>query len=164
MPEWGFTILCELSGAEEAGDPERLFGAFQGLIVGRQVDLGEGQLQVARAVGQADVLLALGKESARSVRRNESRKSLPSAERGCYFGPFMQSHNGQLKLLALRGNRTIWTDFTGSILGPQEKIGRARFTERFSDFHLAADGTFFPFNCRDTHTDTHTARVVFLRK
>lgn len=63
MPEWDFTVLCELSGAEEAGDPERLFGAFQGLIVGRQVGLGEGQLQVARAVGQAGVLLALGRES-----------------------------------------------------------------------------------------------------
>lgn len=54
--------MCELSGAEEAGDPERLFGAFQGLIVGRQVGLREGQLQVARAVGQAGALLTLGKE------------------------------------------------------------------------------------------------------
>lgn len=76
VSEWDFTVLCELSGAEEAGDPERLFGAFQGLIVGRQVGLGEGQLQVARAVGQAGVLLALGKETL-SVRRGEGRKSLP---------------------------------------------------------------------------------------
>lgn len=60
--------MCELSGAEEAGDPERLFGAFQGLVVGRQVGLGEGQLQVARAVGQAGVLLALGREKAPSVK------------------------------------------------------------------------------------------------
>lgn len=67
--------MCELSGAEEAGDPERLFGAFQALIVGRQVGLGEGQLQVARAVGQAGVLLALGKENAHSVRHRHSRKS-----------------------------------------------------------------------------------------
>lgn len=72
---WDVTVLCELSGAEEAGDPERLFGAFQALIVGRQVGLGEGQLQVARAVGQAGVLLALGKKNARSVRRRHSRKS-----------------------------------------------------------------------------------------
>lgn len=72
---WDVTILCELSGAEEAGDPERLFGAFQALIVGRQVGLGEGQLQVARTVGQAGVLLALGKENARSVRRCHSHKS-----------------------------------------------------------------------------------------
>lgn len=54
-----FTVLCELGGAEEAGDPERLLGAFQRLIVGRQVGLGEWQLQVSRAVGQAGVLLTL---------------------------------------------------------------------------------------------------------
>lgn len=68
----------------------------------------------------------------------------------------MRRHNGQLELLALRGYRTSWADFTGSILGPEEKIGRARFTERFSDFHLAADGTFFPFNCRNRNRNTHT--------
>lgn len=59
--------MCELSGAEEAGDPERLFGAFQGLIVRWQVGLGEGQLQVTRAVGQVGVLLALEEENAPSV-------------------------------------------------------------------------------------------------
>lgn len=75
VSEWDVTVLCELSGAEEAGDPERLFVAFQGLVVGRQVGLGEGQLQVARAVGQAGVLLALGRQNAPSVRRHQRRKS-----------------------------------------------------------------------------------------
>lgn len=53
--------MCELSGAEKAGDPKRLFGAFQSLVVGRQVGLGEWQLQVARTVCQAGILLTLGK-------------------------------------------------------------------------------------------------------
>lgn len=60
---WTFTVLRELGGAEKTGDPEGLFGPLQALIVGRQVDLGEGQLQVARAVGQAGVLLALGRKT-----------------------------------------------------------------------------------------------------
>lgn len=68
-PGEGVTVLRELGGAEEAGDPERLFCAFQGLIVGRQVGLGEWQLQVARAVSKAGVLLALGGGNTYSVRR-----------------------------------------------------------------------------------------------
>lgn len=54
-----FTVLRELGGAEETGDPERLLGAFQRLVVGREVGLREWQLQVARAVCQAGVLLTL---------------------------------------------------------------------------------------------------------
>lgn len=92
-----FTVLGELGGAEEAGDPEGLFGPLQGLVVGRQVVLGEGQLQVARAVGQAGVLLTLPK----------GKHTFRQAERGCYSGPFMRGHHGQLRSLALRGDRTI---------------------------------------------------------
>lgn len=51
-----FTVLGELGGAEEAGDPEGLLGPLQVLVL---VVLGEGQLQVARAVRQAGVLLTL---------------------------------------------------------------------------------------------------------
>lgn len=58
-----FTVLCELGGAEEAGDPERLLDAFQCLVVGREVGLGKWQLQVARRVGQAGVLLALERKA-----------------------------------------------------------------------------------------------------
>lgn len=57
-----FTVLCELGGAEKAGDPEGLLGAFQSLVVGREVGLGERQLQVARTLCQAGILLALATE------------------------------------------------------------------------------------------------------
>lgn len=55
--------MCELGGTKEAGDPERLFGAFQRLIVGREVRLGERELQVARAVSQTGVFLTLKKKN-----------------------------------------------------------------------------------------------------
>lgn len=51
--------MCELSGAQEAGDPKRLFGAFQRLVVGRKVGFGERQLQVACTVCQVGVLFTL---------------------------------------------------------------------------------------------------------
>ena len=70
VSESEFTILRELGGAEKAGDPERLFGAFQGLVVGREVGLGERQLQVTRAVCQAGILLTLEEE-----KRKEGQKS-----------------------------------------------------------------------------------------
>lgn len=54
--------MRELGGAEEAGDPKRLLGAFQRLVVGWDVGLGERQLQVTRAVRQAGVLVALDTE------------------------------------------------------------------------------------------------------
>ena len=55
----GRTVLRELGGAQEAGDPEGLLGGLEGLVVGRQVGLGEGQLDVATALPEVGVLLAL---------------------------------------------------------------------------------------------------------
>lgn len=66
--------MCELGGAEEAGDPKRLLGAFQRLVVGREVGLGERQLQVARAVCQAGILLTLERKSkGKEKKRKEKR-------------------------------------------------------------------------------------------
>lgn len=63
----GFTILSELGGTKEAGDPERLLGALQGLVVGRQVGFGEGQFQVPRTVDQTGVFFTLENEKDRPV-------------------------------------------------------------------------------------------------
>lgn len=70
------TVLGELGGAEEAGDPEGLLGPLQGLVVGREVVLGEGQLQVAGAVGQAGVLLTLAEEKHTLVIPGLSREAV----------------------------------------------------------------------------------------
>lgn len=110
-----FTVLGELGGAEEAGDPEGLSGPLQGLVLGRQVVLGEGQLQVAGAVRQAGVLLTLA----------EGKHTFRQAEPGRYSGPSQRGHGGQLRSLALRGGRTIRT---GSILGP--RCGDRTFSPR----------------------------------
>lgn len=74
-PRWGVcrvgvpsTILREFGGAEEAGDPERLLGTLQRLVVGRDVGFGERLLQVARAVGQTGVLLTLGRQRTQNIR------------------------------------------------------------------------------------------------
>ena len=60
------TVLCELRGAEERGDPERLLCGLHGLTaVSQEEALGEGQFEVAGGVLQIRVFFALSKTSTR---------------------------------------------------------------------------------------------------
>lgn len=61
----GVTVLCELGGAEDGGDPEGFFGASLEGQVGRQVGaavevlFAAGQAQVQALVTEGGVLVAL---------------------------------------------------------------------------------------------------------
>lgn len=66
--------MRQLGGAEKAGDPERLFDGLQGLVVGREVGLRERHLQIARAVGEVGVLLALKRKNERPLATRVSIK------------------------------------------------------------------------------------------
>lgn len=83
--------MRELGGTEEAGDPERLLVSFQRQTVGRKVGFGVRQLQVARTVRQAGVLLTLETQNSKTdelhvaVWLNVKLRNRPNNVSGLYF-------------------------------------------------------------------------------